>query len=209
MTTALIPHQIGSSSCLEYFNPTKNMAIDTIKVNDGAIPKPFPFPHHTTNTSTTPHGNLIIEIIFSSDPSNTNTIGKEDVDEEDVDEDAGDGDDYDDSSSEESEDDEGSVDEEESDCDSESNEDDYEDEDDDEEEDEEDGSEDFGNGFESENDDLIVDFGTNDDDDGLLVEFEDMSMDDIPSPPAPKVNPIPFWFTHEEQGMSTTYYLLE
>lgn len=216
MTTTLIPYQPGSSACLEnlFFNhPAKKMAIDTIKVSEGPSPFPFPQPHNTNNK--TPPKTLILEIIFSSDDTNTTNIGNEEVDE---DEDAADADDdvdgHDndsDDTEDEDEDDDEDVDVEDdasSSQDEDESEEEEEDEDDDDQEEDYDEEHDEGNlnfdhgGFDSD-DDLIVDFGH--DDEELLVEFEDLSVENkspppsIPSkPPTPKANPIPFWFTNEE-----------
>lgn len=228
MTTTLIqPLQpAGSSACREYFNPaTKVMALDTIKTSKNHKTFPFTSPTITTHKNP-PTGALILEIIFSSDDVSPGTIqgeegdteegdnsgdsdGEDDVDGADIRTHGhhsgndigsdGDDDDEDDEEEEDEEDDEDEEGVEESD-----------DEDDDDDGEHELDDEDFGNDFEE---DLIIDFGNQNEDDQLVVEFEDTNISNSPpnSPPPQKAaspaNPVPFWFTNEEQGKACALYM--
>jgi hypothetical protein len=214
MTTTLIQSHppAGSSARFEFYNPTPKMALDTIK---SKVHKTFPFTSPTI-TNNPPAQTVILEILFSSDNVNSssasNTHGDEGVEEEDDNE--GESDDEDDVSSNsdalsnvDSED--GSDEDDEEDEEGEEDEDEAVDEDSDEEDDdgehEFDDGEDFANDFDN---DLIIDFGNDDnDDEDQLVVFEDST-----SPPASRKrsvsppNPIPFWFTHEEPDQIRTIF---
>eukprot|EP00026_Physarum_polycephalum_P006269 Phypoly_transcript_06311.p1 GENE.Phypoly_transcript_06311~~Phypoly_transcript_06311.p1 ORF type:complete len:394 (+),score=78.34 Phypoly_transcript_06311:130-1311(+) len=212
MTTTLIqPLQpAGSSAHLNYFNTSsKVMALDTIKPPKNNKPFPFSPPTITKHNSPTT-GALILEIIFSPDdvsPGGNNMQGQEEMEEEDN---SGDSDEEDDVGNHDTR---SHIDSSEGDSDEDEEEDDDEEEDEDEEDEdgaesdedqEDDGDlddEDFGNDFDK---DLIIDFGTEEnEDDQLVIEFEDAAITSPPHSP-PKASPeqsankVPFWFTHEE-----------
>lgn len=219
MTTTLIQHPqpAGSSPCLKFLNPkAKIMALDTIKTKNH---KPFPFTSPTITPHNPPTGALILEIIFSSDnvssPGTNQTHKEEEGDEEgdnngDSDEEDVDNGSNSDSHSHHSGSDEDEEEDEEDEDDAEDSDEDSEEEDCDDDGEQQFDDEDFGNEFDK---DLIIDFGSasENEEDQLVIDFEDTNINNSP-PSSPKtlvtpVNKIPFWFTHEEPGMTNAVML--
>ena len=214
MTTTLIqPSQpAGSSAC--HYNPAA-MALDTIKSTKNHKTFPFTTPTITTHNKT-PTGALILEIIFSDDTSSPNTTqDKGECNEDDNDSDSDEEDDVDSTSNSDAHSNNNDSDSDGDDVDEQDQEHVEDggggggqgDSDDDEEEGHghEDDEEDFESAFDN---DLIIDFGNDNEEDQLVVEFEETHSNKTSprsSPPPKPVDLPPFWFSHEESGMFTYF----